>query len=95
MKRLSLLALILTVGIYAKAQSELTLPFMPGVFQSSFVNPTVIPEHTFSMGFSIYTSPEIRLTLKASGRKQMILCGFESHICVYQTALDLLRHGFG
>ena len=55
MKRLSLLALILTVGIYAKAQSELTLPFMPGVFQSSFVNPTVIPEHTFSMGYSIYT----------------------------------------
>ncbi len=52
-------------------------------------------QHEFArMGFSIYTSPEIRLTLKASGRKQMILCGFESHICVYQSALDLMEAGY-
>ncbi len=54
---LFLLSLGLTVGV--KAQSELTLPFMSDVFQSSYINPTVLPEHTFSLGLpgvsSIYT----------------------------------------
>jgi nicotinamidase-related amidase len=52
-------------------------------------------QHEFArMGFSIYTSPEIVDALKASGRKQMILCGFESHICIYQSALDLMNAGY-
>lgn len=34
----------------AKAQSELTLPFMSDLFQSSYINPTIVPEHTFSLG---------------------------------------------
>ena len=25
---------------------------------------------------------------------QVLICGIETHICVYQTALDLLRKGF-
>ncbi len=56
----------------------------------------LLPEqHEFArMGFSVYTSPEIVDTLKASGRKQMILCGFESHICIYQSALDLMEAGY-
>lgn len=59
MKRL--LLLILSIGLLnnAKAQSELTLPFMNDVFQSSYLNPCVIPEHTVSIGLpgvsSIYT----------------------------------------
>ena len=32
--------------------------------------------------------------LKASGRKQVLICGIESHICVYQTAMALLREGY-
>lgn len=47
------------MAVGTKAQSELTLPFMNDVFQSSYINPTVLPEHTFSLGLpgvsSFYT----------------------------------------
>jgi nicotinamidase-related amidase len=32
--------------------------------------------------------------LNKSKRKQIILCGIETHVCIYQTAVDLLRKGF-
>ena len=50
MKKLSLLILSLGFIVGAKAQSELTLPFMNDIFQSSYINPTVLPEHTISIG---------------------------------------------
>lgn len=31
--------------------------------------------------------------IRAAGRDQVILCGIETHVCVYQTAFDLLRDG--
>lgn len=39
-------------------------------------------------------SPELLAALKASDRKQIILTGIETHICVLQTARTLLAHGF-
>lgn len=33
-------------------------------------------------------------TLEASGRKQVLLTGMETHICVLQTALDLCHQGY-
>jgi len=32
--------------------------------------------------------------LKESSRNQVILCGIETHICIYQTALDLRRQHY-
>jgi isochorismate hydrolase len=32
--------------------------------------------------------------LDATGVKQVILCGMEAHVCLYQTALGLLERGY-
>ena len=32
--------------------------------------------------------------IKSCNRKQIIICGMESHICVHQTVTDLLNEGF-
>ncbi|WP_338591784.1 hydrolase [Shewanella khirikhana] len=45
--------------------------------------------------FSAWPCDAFRDALQASGRKQVLLCGIETHICVYQTCRDLLDNGFG
>ena len=32
--------------------------------------------------------------LRRTGRKQILVCGVETHVCVYQTVSDLLRSGY-
>ncbi len=44
--------------------------------------------------FSACGQQEFREGLRASGRDQVIVAGIESHICVYQTARDLLDDGY-
>jgi nicotinamidase-related amidase len=39
--------------------------------------------------FSCSASPEFREALAASGRRQVLLAGIETHVCVYQTAMEL------
>ncbi|MDT8410683.1 MAG: hydrolase [Wenzhouxiangellaceae bacterium] len=36
----------------------------------------------------------IRGRIEDSGRKQVLLCGIETHVCVWQTAAALLRDGY-
>jgi nicotinamidase-related amidase len=44
--------------------------------------------------FSCYGDETFRKTLEASGRKQVLICGIEAHVCVYQTAMDLKAAGY-
>jgi len=45
--------------------------------------------------FSCTACEPFNAKLEAGGRKQVLLCGIETHICIYQTAMDLLAKGFG
>lgn len=44
--------------------------------------------------FSAYDTPEFVEQLEATGRKKVLLAGVETHICVYQTAAQLLSNGY-
>ena len=44
--------------------------------------------------FSCCGDEKIMKALKAVERQQVLLCGIETHVCVYQTAVDLLGFGY-
>jgi nicotinamidase-related amidase len=44
--------------------------------------------------FSAHGSEEYRRQLQACGRRQLLLAGIETHICVYQTARHLLDEDY-
>ena len=44
--------------------------------------------------FSCFGSPEFSAAAAGLNRKQMILLGVETHVCVLQTALDALKLGY-
>ena len=46
------------------------------------------------MSFSCCGEPAFMDRLQALGRRQAILAGIETHVCVYQTAADLLARDF-
>lgn len=44
--------------------------------------------------FSLWQTEDIRRAITETGRKKVILCGVEAHICVLQTAIDLLAEEY-
>jgi nicotinamidase-related amidase len=44
--------------------------------------------------FSCFGVPEFEQALEAAGRKRLLVCGIETHICVGQTVLDALHRGY-
>jgi len=46
------------------------------------------------MSMSCYRQPEFAELLNGLHRRQVVLCGLESHACINQTAHDLLERGY-
>ncbi len=44
--------------------------------------------------FSCCGNEQFNIKLNESTRQQVLLCGIETHVCIYQTAVDLLANGF-
>ena len=44
--------------------------------------------------FSAMRTQEFKDRLAATGRKNVVICGVEAHICVLQTALQLMDEGY-
>jgi nicotinamidase-related amidase len=44
--------------------------------------------------FSCCGAEQFNAGLSELARNQILLCGIETHVCIYQTAIDLLRQGF-
>ncbi len=54
--------------------------------------PTVVPIP--KQTFSCCGEPAFMDAVKASGRRKIMVCGIEAHVCVYQTVRDLIQQGY-
>lgn len=56
----------------------------------------LVPEfHPFAkMCFSCWENDEFRTKFEQFNRKQVLVCGIEGHVCVYQTVRDLAARGY-
>lgn len=46
------------------------------------------------LAFSVWGEPDFRDRLNALNVNQVIVTGIETHVCVVQSVVDLLRHGY-
>lgn len=46
------------------------------------------------VAFSCCGEPTIMQALERIGRKQVLVAGIETHVCIYQTTRDLLKRGY-
>ncbi|ACF14018.1 isochorismatase hydrolase [Chloroherpeton thalassium ATCC 35110] len=58
----------------------------------SSLMPAVTPVEKIT--FSCCANPDFSEVLRGLHRKQLLVCGIETHICVYQTTMDLLTAGY-
>lgn len=87
---------------FIQGSLELNLPVFLAAQSPEKIGHTVetvralLPEHLeySRTSFSIWEDEAFRDAILESGKTQALLCGFESHVCLYQSAIDLRENGF-
>jgi len=90
------------IRILIKAAKILGIPLIWCQQCPQALGPTVPPiaelltesEPIDKSSFSCCGEDNFNDRLRALGRQQVLLCGIESHVCIYQTTVDLLRKGY-
>jgi nicotinamidase-related amidase len=65
-----------------------------GNTDASIVNKITEFSYIEKISFSCYGEPKFRDRIKSLGKKSIILCGIETHVCILQTCLDLIDEGY-
>lgn len=98
----ALQSLIRNVAILLDSTHELGLPVLVTEQYVKGLGPT-LPALKEKAGhasfhekisFSCCGNDDFMAKLKATGKRQIIVCGTETHVCVQQTVLDLLNAGY-
>jgi nicotinamidase-related amidase len=95
-------ALFKNIQILIQAAKILEIPILWCQQRPDALGPTVpeIAQHLTDIepinkaAFSCCGAEQFNAILKELGRNQILLCGIETHVCIYQTAIDLLRRDF-
>jgi nicotinamidase-related amidase len=95
-------ALTANVTLLCRAARVLSVPILATVQYATRLGGMVAEvaeaigssEATDKMCFSCAGSEAFAAALTATGRRQILICGVETHICVSQTAHDLLHAGY-
>jgi nicotinamidase-related amidase len=93
-------ALVRNIAFLADAAKLLEVPILATEQYPKGLGPTVapiaqrVPNRPDKLGFSSCAVPGLTDGLCAGGRKKIVLVGIEAHVCVLNTALDLLADGF-
>lgn len=82
---------ILDVPVVLSEQYPKGLGHTVPLISSKLKEGTPIVEKT---SFSLLREEGFLDRIKAYGRKQIVICGIETHICVHQTAEELINAGF-
>ncbi len=96
--------LIANVRLLIESAAVLRVPVIPTVQYAERMG-GVVPEVAQALGdaagvpldkmcFSSAGAPGFLDGIASFSRRQILLCGVETHICVSQTALDLMAHGY-
>lgn len=88
-------SLLSNVRLLVESATILGIPTLVTTQYAARLGGSVIPGPTFDkLSFSCAGAEGFCEALAATGRTQVLLCGVETHICVSQTALDLLARGY-
>jgi len=89
------------IRILVQAAKELSIPILWCQQVPEALGPTV-PEIAELLtdnqpinksAFSCCGDEKFNAAVKKCGRQQVLLCGIETHVCIYQTAIDLKQQG--